>query len=261
MALETLNPRQREAACFGNAPLLIVAGAGTGKTNTLAHRVAHLVLQKVPGERILLLTFTRRAALEMTRRAQRIAGEAVKEVKLPWSGTFHSIANRLIRRHCKRVGLDPSFSVLDRGDAADLMDDAALAREIDAQFDHILVDEYQDTNVLQAEILQRLRPSGEGLTVVGDDAQAIYSFRAATLENIRGFAAQFNAAVVVLEENYRSTQAVLDAANALIGKNLRSRKKNGAKPRYVTVADDAAQAQYVVTQVLAARERGVLLRR
>ena len=345
MALETLNPRQREAACFGNSPLLIIAGAGTGKTNTLAHRVAHLVLQQVPAERILLLTFTRRAALEMTRRAQRIAGEALKEVKLPWSGTFHSIANRLIRRHCKRVGLDPGFSVLDRGDAADLMDfvrherglsraekrfprkdtclaiyshrvntqrslaetlqtlfpwcaewepeltglfrdyaerkladqaldyddlllywhammaDEALAREIDAQFDHILVDEYQDTNVLQAEILQRLRPSGEGLTVVGDDAQAIYSFRAATPENIRGFAAQFNAAVVVLEENYRSTQAVLDAANALIGKNLRSRKKNGAKPRYVTVADDAAQAQYVVTQVLAARERGVLLRR
>ena len=345
MALETLNPRQREAACFGVAPLLIIAGAGTGKTNTLAHRVAHLVLQKVPAERILLLTFTRRAALEMTRRAQRIAGEVVKEVRLPWSGTFHSIANRLIRRHCKRVGLDPSFSVLDRGDAADLMDvvrherglsraekrfprkdtclaiyshrvntqralaetlqalfpwcaeweaeltglfrdyverklanqaldyddlllywhammaDAALAREIDAQFDHILVDEYQDTNVLQAEILQRLRPSGEGLTVVGDDAQAIYSFRAATVGNIRGFPAQFNAAVVALEENYRSTQAVLDAANALIGKNLRSRKKNGAKPRYVTVADDAAQAQYVVTQVLAARERGVLLRR
>src|SRR6266851_3612846 len=334
MALETLNPRQREAACFGVAPLLIFAGAGTGKTNTLAHRVAHLVLQKVPAERILLLTFTRRAALEMTRRAQRIAGEVVKEVRLPWSGTFHSIANRLIRRHCKRVGLDPSFSVLDRGDAADLMDvvrherglsraekrfprkdtclaiyshrvntqralaetlqalfpwcaeweaeltglfrdyverklanqaldyddlllywhammaDAALAREIDAQFDHILVDEYQDTNVLQAEILQWLRPSGEGLTVVGDDAQAIYSFRAATVANIRGFPAQFNAAVVALEENYRSTQAVLDAANALIGKNLRSRKKNGAKPRYVTVADDAAQAQYVVTQVL-----------
>jgi DNA helicase II / ATP-dependent DNA helicase PcrA len=345
MALETLNPRQREAACFGNAPLLIVAGAGTGKTSTLAHRVAHLVLQKVPAERILLLSFTRRAALEMTRRAQRIVGEVVKEVRLPWSGTFHSIANRLIRRHCKRVGLDPSFSVLDRGDAADLMDvvrherglskaekrfprkdtclaiyshrvntqrplaetlqtlfpwcaeweealkelfkhyverklanqaldyddlllywhammaDEGLAREIDAQFDHILVDEYQDTNVLQAEILQRLRPSGEGLTVVGDDAQAIYSFRAATVENIRGFPAQFNAAVVALEENYRSTQAVLDAANALIGKNLRSRKKNGAKPRYVTVADDAAQAQYVVTQVLAARERGVLLRR
>jgi len=345
MALETLNPRQREAACFGNSPLLIIAGAGTGKTNTLAHRVAHLVLQQVPAERILLLTFTRRAALEMTRRAQRIAGEALKEVKLPWSGTFHSIANRLIRRHCKRVGLDPGFSVLDRGDAADLMDfvrherglsraekrfprkdtclaiyshrvntqrslaetlqtlfpwcaewepeltglfrdyaerkladqaldyddlllywhammaDEALAREIDAQFDHILVDEYQDTNVLQAEILQRLRPSGEGLTVVGDDAQAIYSFRAATPENIRGFAAQFDAAVVALEENYRSTQAVLDAANALIAKNLRSRKKNGAKPRYVTLADDASQAQYVVTQVLAARERGVLLRR
>src|SRR3981081_96637 len=114
MALETLNPRQREAACFGVAPLLIIAGAGTGKTNTLAHRVAHLVLQKTPPERILLLTFTRRAALEMTRRAQRILAEAIAEkgsaarvapaVRLPWSGTFHSVANRLIRKNCGRVG-------------------------------------------------------------------------------------------------------------------------------------------------------------
>src|ERR1700704_6021395 len=244
MALETLNPRQREAACFGVAPLLIVAGAGTGKTNTLAHRVAHLVLEKVAPERILLLTFTRRAALEMTRRTQRIVSSLLKKktgipapaIKLPWSGTFHSIANRLIRRNCARVGLDESFSVLDRGDAADLMDlvrhdlgyskvesqskrfprkdtclaiyshkvntqgpladtlrevfpwcaeweeelknifkkyvnkkleaqaldyddlllywhammgDAALAAETSAMFDHILVDEYQDTNMLQ----------------------------------------------------------------------------------------------------------------
>jgi DNA helicase-2/ATP-dependent DNA helicase PcrA len=140
--------------------------------------------------------------------------------------------------------------------------DAALAAEIGEQFDHILVDEYQDTNVLQAEILKGLRPSGVGLTVVGDDAQAIYSFRAATIENIVGFPDQFgNARTVVLEENYRSTQPVLDAANALIGKNLRSRKGKGPKPRYVTVADDEAQAQYVVKQVLEARERGVLLRR
>jgi DNA helicase-2/ATP-dependent DNA helicase PcrA len=140
--------------------------------------------------------------------------------------------------------------------------DAALAAEIGEQFDHILVDEYQDTNALQAEILKGLRPSGVGLTVVGDDAQAIYSFRAATIENIVGFQDQFgNARTVVLEENYRSTQPVLDAANALIGKNLRSRKGKGPKPRYVTVADDEAQAQYVVKQVLEARERGVLLRR
>jgi len=343
-AFDGLNPRQREAACAASAPLLIIAGAGTGKTNTLAHRVAHLVLQGAAPERILLLTFTRRAALEMTRRANRIVAEVKKEVRLPWSGTFHSIANRLIRTYCKRLGLAESFSVLDRGDAADLMDvvrheqglskaerrfprkdtclaiyshrvntqrpladtlalmfpwcaeweeelkklfaeyvnrkignqaldyddlllywhammqDEALAAEIGARFDHVLVDEYQDTNVLQAEILQRLKPSGEGVTVVGDDAQAIYSFRAATIENIRGFQKQFDSSVVPLEENYRSTQQILDAANALIGKSLYSKKKPGAKPRYVTVADDEAQAQYVVTRVLEARERGVLLR-
>jgi ATP-dependent DNA helicase UvrD/PcrA len=339
-----LNARQREAAHAGPAPLLIVAGAGTGKTNTLAHRVAHLVLQGAAPERILLLTFTRRAALEMTRRANRIVAEVKKEVRLPWSGTFHSVANRLIRKYSKRLGLAESFSVLDRGDASDLMDvvrhehglskaerrfprkdtclaiyshrvntqrpladtlalmhpwcaeweselkklfgsyverkignqaldyddlllywhammqDEALAAEIGARFDHVLVDEYQDTNVLQAEILHRLKPSGEGVTVVGDDAQAIYSFRAATIENIRGFQKQFNSSVVPLEENYRSTQQILDAANALIGKNLYSKKKLGAKPRYVTVADDEGQAQYVVTRVLEARERGVLLR-
>jgi DNA helicase-2/ATP-dependent DNA helicase PcrA len=347
-AFEKLNPRQREAACAGSAPLLIVAGAGTGKTNTLAHRVAHLVLQGSSPEKILLLTFTRRAALEMTRRASRIVAEVRKDVRLPWSGTFHSIANRLIRKHCKRLGLAESFSVLDRGDASDLMDvvrhdrglgkvemqasskrfprkdtclaiyshrvntqrplaetlallfpwcaeweaelnqlfgsyvdrklknqsldyddlllywhammqDEGLAAEIGARFDHVLVDEYQDTNVLQAEILQRLKPSGEGVTVVGDEAQAIYSFRAATVENIRNFQNQ-GRTTVSLEENYRSTQQILDAANALIGKSLYSKTKLGAKPRYVTVADDEGQAHYVVTRVLEARERGVLLR-
>jgi len=339
-ALDTLNPAQRAAARYGAraadqafraGPLLIVAGAGTGKTNTLAHRVAHLVQEGVSPQRILLLTFTRRAALEMTRRAQRIVGEVREEVKLPWSGTFHSIANRLIRRYAARVGLDANFSVLDRGDAADLMDvvrherglsraerrfprkdtclaiyshrvntqrplsetlanvfpwcaeweeeltglyrayvekklanqaldyddlllywhamaaDAELAREIGAQFDQILVDEYQDTNLLQAEILRALRPSGEGLTVVGDDAQSIYSFRAATVENILGFPAQYAppAAVVTLEENYRSTQGILDAANALIAggerqyrKTLQAKRGAGASPRYVTVLDD-----------------------
>jgi DNA helicase-2/ATP-dependent DNA helicase PcrA len=344
-AFDKLNPRQREAATHGSGALLILAGAGTGKTNTLAHRVAHLILEGASPERLLLLTFTRRAALEMTRRAQRIVGEVMKEVKLPWSGTFHSIANRLIRRHCRAVGLAESFSVLDRGDAADLMDlvrherglskaekrfprkdtclaiyshrvntqrplahtlqeqfpwcaeweaelsglfkayverklshqaldyddlllywhammaERALAEEIAARFDHVLVDEYQDTNVLQAEILKGLRPSGAGLTVVGDDAQAIYSFRAATVENIRQYAQQFGAVTISLEENYRSTQPVLDVANALMGKTLRSGKAGGPRPRYVTVADDEAQAGYVVRQVLEARERGVLLRR
>ena len=361
--LDTLNPAQRAAAGYGEraagkafraGPLLIVAGAGTGKTNTLAHRVAHLVQAGVNPQRILLLTFTRRAAAEMTRRAQRIVGEACAEVKLPWSGTFHSIANRLIRRYAARVGLDANFSVLDRGDAADLLDlvrhergltraekrfprkdtclaiyshrvntqrplaetleqvfpwcaeweeeltglyrdyvekklahqaldyddlllywhamaaDAELARDIGALFDQILVDEYQDTNLLQAGILRALRPSGEGLTVVGDDAQSIYSFRAATVENILGFPAQYAppAQVVTLEENYRSTQGILDAANALIAggarqyrKTLTAKRGAGGQPRYVTVLDDLAQAEYVVTRVLETRERGVPLKR
>ncbi|MGQ0563214.1 MAG: ATP-dependent helicase [Gemmatimonadota bacterium] len=353
-AFDKLNERQREAAAFGAGPLLIIAGAGTGKTNTLAHRVAHLVLEGVSPQRILLLTFTRRAALEMTRRAQRIVGEVLRDVRLPWSGTFHSVANRLIRKHAARLGLDAGFSVLDRGDAADLIDvvryeleysktekrfprkdtclaiyshrvntlaalkhtldsvfpwcaqweeeltrlfrayvdrklashaldyddlllywdaimaDRALASEIRALFDHVLVDEYQDTNVLQARILKALRPDGAGVTVVGDDAQAIYSFRAASVENILGFPAQYApaASVVTLEQNYRSTQGVLDAANVLIAegtrqyrKTLQARRGQGRPPRYATVPDDQGQASYVVSHVLDARERGMLLKR
>ena len=279
-------------------------------------------------------------------------------VRIPWSGTFHSIANRLIRRHAAAVGLDTSFSVLDRGDAADLMDvlrhelgfskaekrfprkdtclaiyshrvntqrplaetldglfpwcaeweaqltqlyrayvekklanqaldyddlllywhammsDDRLAADISSQFDHILVDEYQDTNVLQAEILKRLRQHGDGVTVVGDDAQAIYSFRAATVDNILGFPDQYRpdngrpASVITLEDNYRSTQAVLDAANALMAegarqyrKVLRTTKGAGHPPCYVTVADDQAQAEYVVARILDTRESGVPLKR
>jgi ATP-dependent DNA helicase UvrD/PcrA len=353
-AFEKLNERQREAVTHDAGPLLIIAGAGTGKTNTLAHRVAHLVLQGASPQRILLLTFTRRAALEMTRRARRIVGEVLADVRLPWSGTFHSVANRLLRKHCGRLGLDASFSVLDRGDAADLIDiarhelgysktekrfprkdtclaiyshrvntgaplretldsvfpwcaqweeeltrlfrnyverklsshaldyddlllywdaimaDASLAGEIGGLFDHILVDEYQDTNALQARILRALRPDGGGVTVVGDDAQAIYSFRAATVENILEFPSQYApaAAVIALERNYRSTQRVLDAANALIAggtrqyrKTLQAARGTGEQPRYVTVLDDQGQAHYVVTRVLEARERGVPLMR
>jgi len=181
----------------------------------------------------------------------------------PWCAQWEDALNGLFKDYVERKLANQA---LDYDDLLlywhAMMSDAALAGEIGGQFDHVLVDEYQDTNLLQAEILRRLRPSGEGLTVVGDEAQAIYSFRAATVENILGFAQQFgNARSVTLEENYRSTQPVLDAANALIGKNLRSRKGGGPKPRYVTVADDQAQAQYVAKQVLEARERGVLLRR
>jgi DNA helicase-2/ATP-dependent DNA helicase PcrA len=344
--------------------MLVIAGAGTGKTSTLAHRVAHLLLNGVAPERLLLLTFTRRAAQEMTRRAQRVVAETLAKsrggasthaaLRLPWSGTFHAIGNRLIRQHAVRLGLDPAFSVLDRADSADLMDmvrhrlglsktekrfprkdtclgiyshrvntqrplrhtletaypwcldweeqlgalyrayveeklaqqaldyddlllywqvmvrDASLAAEIGRQFDHVLVDEYQDTNALQAEILLRLKPTGSGVTVVGDDAQAIYSFRGATVENILDFPERFSppAHVVMLEENYRSTQAVLDVANALMAegsrqyrKFLRSTRGSGARPRYVIVQDDQAQAAYVVERVLECRERGIELRR
>jgi DNA helicase-2/ATP-dependent DNA helicase PcrA len=370
----SLNPAQRTAALHGvvdggrvtAGPLLIIAGAGTGKTSTLAHRVAHLLLAGVPPERMLLLTFTRRAALEMTRRAQGVIAQALAaragtasqrspaSLRLPWSGTFHSIGNRLIREYAPRLGLDPGFSVLDRGDAADLMDvvrhrlgysqttkrfprkdtclgiyshrvntqqplrhtletvypwcldweeqltqlcrayvetkleqqvldyddlllywhamaaDAELANEIGARFDHVLVDEYQDTNLVQAEILLRMKPDGAGVTVVGDDAQAIYSFRAASVDNILGFPGCFTppAGIVTLEENYRSTQPVLDAANALMAeggrqyrKHLHSVRGAGALPQYVTVLDEQAQAAFVADGVLEARERGVELRR
>jgi DNA helicase-2/ATP-dependent DNA helicase PcrA len=371
--VERLNARQQEAAEFGSGPLLIVAGAGTGKTNTLAHRVAHLVITGAKPQRILLLTFTRRAAQEMIRRTQRIVGQALaglttaadatagqrsREIRLPWSGTFHSVANRLIRQRASAVGLDPNFSVLDRGDSTDLLDvlrhqlgfskrdkrfprkdtclaiyshrvntrrplretldsvfpwcaeweadltklyrayvdrklenqvldyddllvywhammsDERLATAIGGQFDHVLVDEYQDTNVLQAEILKRLRRDGEGVTVVGDDAQSIYSFRAATVDNILRFPDQYvgdrgaAASVITLEENYRSTQGVLDAANALIAegtrqyrKVLRTTRGAGRRPSYIDVADDQAQAEYVAERVLEVRETGVPLHR
>ena len=346
---------------FGSGPLLIIAGAGTGKTATLAHRVAHLLLAGVDPTRLLLLTFSRRAAAEMTRRAERIVATALAErhggtlpaVRLPWAGTFHSVASRILRRQAHDIGLDPGFSIIDRGDAADLIDvlrhelglsaqarrfprkdtclaiyshrvntlwplkrtleehwpwcvefepelmalmrayvlrkqaenlldyddlllywhgllkDPALAGEQGALFDHVLVDEYQDTNTLQAEIVLAMKPHGEGITVVGDDAQSIYSFRAATVDNILGFPQRFvpPATVIALEENYRSTQGVLDSANALIGeasrqyrKQLTARRGAGSRPCLVTVADDRAQADYVVAGVLAAREAGVALR-
>ena len=368
--LAVLNQAQRAAASHGErgtddrfsaGPLLVIAGAGTGKTMTLAHRVAHLIVEGVDPNRILLLTFTRRAAQEMTRRAEAIVRRTLRQEGrsttaaglLDWSGTFHSIANRLLRRYARNLGIDPGFSVLDRGDAADLMDvvrhelglsaksrrfpkkdtclaiysrcvnarqsladclqqswpwcldwqqdltalyrgyveqkqkiesldyddlllywsylveDDAFAAEIGAGFDHVLVDEYQDTNLLQADILNAIRPDGCGVTVVGDDAQSIYSFRAAEVRNILDFPGRFQPAarVISLEQNYRSTQPILDSANCLIGdgeeqfeKNLVSSRTGGAKPRYVTVEDGDAEAEFVVDEVLARREEGLALK-
>ncbi|HEY7375182.1 MAG TPA: ATP-dependent helicase [Polyangia bacterium] len=355
-----LNPAQQRAADADDRPLLIVAGAGTGKTQTLAHRVAALIARGADPRRILLLTFSRRAAQEMTRRAMRIAGArrgggGVSDAALPWAGTFHAVANRLLRQHAPELGLDPGFTLLDREDAADLLDrlrhegglartdrrfprkgtclaiysavvntqealrdclrarfpwcleweeplralyaayvdakgaravldyddlllywfhlmsDAGAAARIGARFDHVLVDEYQDTNALQAEILRAMKPDGRGVTVVGDDAQAIYSFRAARVDNILAFPAQYDppAAIVTIEENYRSTAPILDAANAVMAlapagerheKNLRATRPGGTRPALATVADELAQVGYVVERILERREAGVPLR-
>jgi DNA helicase-2/ATP-dependent DNA helicase PcrA len=362
--LAQLNPAQRLAVEHGMgrdevAPLLVIAGAGSGKTNTLAHRVAHLVAQGADPGTILLLTFSRRAAEEMARRAERIARQLatirpqLAGVKLSWTGTFHSIGARLLREYAGRIGLDPGFTIHDRGDSADLMNlvrhelrlsdkakrfplkntclaiysatvntllpledvlqgrfpwcaeweddlkqlfltyveakqkqhvldyddlllywaqmagEPALAQEIGSRFDHILVDEYQDTNALQASILLALKPGGRGLTVVGDDAQSIYAFRGATVRNILDFPAHFTppAKIVTLEQNYRSTQPILAAANGVIGlaterysKELWSNKTSGERPQLVTVRDETDQAAFVVEDVLARREIGIRLR-
>jgi DNA helicase-2/ATP-dependent DNA helicase PcrA len=362
-----LNAEQRAAARHGldgtegsnGGPLLIIAGAGTGKTNTLAHRVACLVESGVDPRTILLLTFSRRAAVEMARRVEGIVaglGERWARVAhsvLPWAGTFHGIGARLLREYAERCGMDPAFTILDREDAADLMNlvrtelrlhesaerfplkgtclaiysaavntekpldrvladdfpwccawerelrglfaayveakqrqgvldyddllaywaqlmaEPLLAADVRCRFAHVLVDEYQDTNRLQATILLALKPDGRGLTAVGDDAQAIYAFRGATVRNILDYPAQFTppARIVTLARNYRSTQPILDAANAVIGlaaerftKDLWSERVSLEKPRIVTVADEAAQARYVVEQVLERREAAIALK-
>jgi DNA helicase II / ATP-dependent DNA helicase PcrA len=363
--LDTLNTEQRRAVEHGvagrganiAAPLLVIAGAGNGKTNTLAHRVAHLIVNGANPGRVLLLTFSRRAAAEMTRRVERIAAAALGETgrggrnPIRWSGTFHAIGARILRMHAASVGLDPAFTIHDREDSADLMNlvrhelgyseqarrfplnatclaiysravnateplEAALkhfpwcaewkdeltrlfasyveakqaqgvldyddlllywgelmrvpelAVEVAALFDHVLVDEYQDTNALQAAILGGLKPDGAGLTVVGDDAQAIYGFRAATVRNILDFPRRFDppATIVRLEQNYRSTQPILTASNAVIGlareqftKNLRSSRGDGERPALVSVADDTGQVGLIVEAVLANRECGMAL--
>jgi DNA helicase-2/ATP-dependent DNA helicase PcrA len=316
-----------------------------------------------PG-RILMLTFTRRAATEMRRRAYEIAKKALNEAlggvsqsitqRLSWAGTFHSVGSRLLRHYARHLKLDPQFSVIDRGDAADLLDslrqdlglaakeqrfprketclqiysyrvntqkslkdtleqqypwcaqweadltrlyrayveqkqhlslldyddlllywhvmmsEPRLAQHVGAHFDHILVDEYQDTNKLQAEILHAMRPDGSGLAVVGDDAQAIYSFRAAAVENILGFPDRFTprAEVVTLAQNYRSTQEVLDVANSLMAdaprqyrKHLLSIRGKGVRARIVTVDELQTQAEYVCNEILKRRESNVPLKR
>ena len=367
--LEKLNPQQRRAVEHGGlplgdaGPLLIIAGAGSGKTATLAHRVAYLVEHGADPRRIMLLTFSRRAAAEMTRRVDRILADfmrgsgggtagALADV-LAWAGTFHAIGARLLREYAETIGLAPGFTIHDREDSADLMNlvrhdlgfsktekrfpakgtclaiysravngelpldevlgsyfpwcatwqdelralfahyvegkqrqqvldyddlllywahmmqEPAIAAEVAERFDHVLVDEYQDTNRLQATVLLALRPSGRGLTVVGDDAQSIYSFRAATVRNILDFPGHFSprADIITLEQNYRSTQPILAAANAVIEladerftKNLWSERKSAERPQIVSVRDEFDQALYVVERILENREQGLALK-
>lgn len=369
--LQSLNPQQRQAVTHGSSPLLIVAGAGTGKTTTLAHRVAWQIVSGVEPERILLLTFSRRASTEMLRRVEGILRD-IKPESLPdpttiqrasirqiKGGTFHAVATALLRRHGQLIGLYPDFTILDRGDSEDLMNMArgrlnlpaapkgkknskkrfplkgtcldiysrcvntqmrldgvllkwfpwclphkdllanlftmyaefkeqqrvldfddlllfwhALLQDengqavVRQQFDRVLVDEYQDTNVLQADILKSLVPDGVGLTAVGDDAQSIYSFRAATVRNILDFPDEFpKTHVVPLEQNYRSVQSILSVTNSVIGeakerhrKELWTDRGEGSKPILATCGDEDAQSDFIVDTVLEQREQGVPLK-
>ena len=370
--LETLTGPQRRAVTYGeplpdkgfrSGPLLIVAGAGTGKTATLAHRIAHLVIHGVDPARILLLTLTRRAASEMRRSAHDIVKKALNEPlgglsqtisqRLSWGGTFCSIASRLLRHYARHLKLDPHFSVIDRADAAELMEsvrvelklggqearfpgkdiclqiyscrvntqkslqeileqrfpsyaqweseltklcrayverkqrasildpddlllywhammaEERLARHLGGHFDHVLVDDFQDAGILQVQILLALKPDGAGLTVASDDTQAIHPYRAASVDNVLGFADRFQprAEVVTLAQNHRSTQEILDVANALLAeaprelrKHLLSMRGQGTRPRCVTVDDAQAQAEYLCTEIARRRETGASLR-
>jgi DNA helicase-2/ATP-dependent DNA helicase PcrA len=345
---DDLNPEQDAAARHGEGPLLVIAGAGTGKTRTLVHRVAHLVARGVPPERILLLTFTRHAAQEMLRRTARLVGAAGARVH---GGTFHGTAHRLLRAYGPSAGVGRDFGIMDQADAEDLIgiaraalgygqrrsrfpkketlhavyschvntetpvddilrdeypqfveyhddfgrvfadyvtrkaernlvdyDDlllfwagmlahVALGARIAGLYDHVLVDEYQDTNVLQARILRGMCTAHRNITVVGDDAQSIYAFRGANFRNILDFPHQFpGTTVVTLERNYRSTQPILDVTNLLISraperftKNLRATRGGGERPWLVSAKDESAQTRFVVDRVLELHEAGTAL--
>ena len=362
--LANLNSEQRRAveypgAADGCPPLLIIAGAGSGKTNTLAHRVAHLLVNGADPRRMMLLTFSRRAATEMQKRVGRISSDVMGQSGrtlsggLSWSGTFHAVGARLLREYALDVGLDREFTIHDREDSADLLNlvrhdlgfskterrfpmkgtclsiysrsvnaqtelgeilgahfswcaeweaelrqlfaayveakqrqnvldyddlllywaqmmmEGSIAEDLSDRFDHIFVDEYQDTNLLQSSILLALKPTGSGLTVVGDDAQSIYSFRAATVRNILDFPGQFSPAaeIITLDRNYRSTRPILEAANAVIDlaserftKNLWSDRVSAERPQLVNVADDFTQSTYIVERILEYRESGMTLK-
>ena len=346
-----LNPQQREAVLHGDGPLLVIAGAGTGKTRTLIYRVARLVETGVPPASILLLTFTRRAAEEMLRRASLLLDRRCEKVA---GGTFHAFANTLLRRHAGAIGFGGNFTILDRADSEDLIgflrqeihvahktvrfprketladlysravnrgEDVATAAERDTPhflyclddilrihrlyeaakrernlmdyddllvhlatllrehegirravseaYRHILVDEYQDTNRIQAEILRLLAATHDNVMTVGDDSQSIYSFRGARFRNILDFPSDFpGAKVVYLEENYRSVQPILDVTNEIIGraaekfpKRLFTARGGGEKPSILSAPNERVQSFFVADRILELHEdHGIPLR-
>jgi len=345
-----LNDAQYEAATTLHGPLLVVAGAGSGKTRTLVFRVARLVESGVDPQSILLLTFTRRAALEMLRRAESLLADGALEAVT--GGTFHSFANTVLRRYGRMFGWPERFSILDRGDAEDtinlvrarlgldrterrfprkqtlatifstaanrnlrvaelverehlhLIDDVEdilgcqaayegykreralldyddllihlrdrlqqhdeFRERLRSVYRHVMVDEYQDTNHLQADIVAALGAPDGNVMAVGDDAQSIYGFRGADFRNILEFPQRFpGARLVTLEENYRSSQAILDVTNAVIGqakerfaKTLFTRRSGGARPQLVPAPDERWQSLFVRQRLLELHEEGVPL--
>ena len=346
---DLLNPAQLDAVTHRDGPLLVVAGAGSGKTRTLIYRVARLIESGVPPGAILLLTFTRRAAQEMLRRAEQLVGDRAGAVA---GGTFHSFANNVLRRMGAPMGLKPNFTILDRSDMEDVVnlirtrmglasrerrfpkkstiaEAISMARnkrrpleeEIELDFPHlgehqtellelakkyesykrerglldyddllyrlaelleqhenvrrrisetyryIMIDEYQDTNLIQADLVRLLASTHSNVMAVGDDAQSIYSFRGANFRNIMDFPTIFpGARIVKLEENYRSLQGILDVANDLISragekytKALFTRREGGFRPVLVRAQDEHMQSRFVAQRILELREEGVEL--
>jgi DNA helicase-2/ATP-dependent DNA helicase PcrA len=344
-----LNDAQYQAATTVEGPLLIIAGAGTGKTRTLVYRVAHLIDIGVDPRSILLLTFTRRAAEEMLRRASLLIDNRCDQVA---GGTFHSFANLVLREFGRRIDLSPSFTIMDRPDSEDaiqllrtemglnykdrrfprkqtvaeifsmsLNKQTAIADLLEREYPHlcdslddllqlyeryadykrtkalldyddlltklrdlladhenvrqrlsnlyqfIMVDEYQDTNQLQAQIIRLLAATHSNVAVVGDDAQSIYSFRGANFRNIMDFPQAFpGTRVIKLEENYRSTQPILSLTNQIIqrareryDKRLFTRKRDGELPVLVQAESEQIQSRFVCQKILELREEGVPL--
>jgi DNA helicase-2/ATP-dependent DNA helicase PcrA len=346
---ELLNPAQLEAVTTTEGPVLVIAGAGSGKTRTLVFRVARLVEMGVDPRSILLLTFTRKASAEMLRRASSLLDGRCDDVA---GGTFHSFANIVLRRHAKALGVDGGFTILDRGDNEDVInlvrarlgfdkkekrfprkqtiaamfsmaankslslaellessyghladhaDDLEALRvayeeykserhlldyddllltlhrlletqeavrdQLSRQYRYIMVDEYQDTNPLQASIVRLLASQHDNVMAVGDDAQSIYAFRGASFRNIMDFPELFPGAhIVTLEENYRSTQPILDVTNLIIArarerysKSLFTRKDSGEAPLLIAADSENFQSRFVCQRILELREEGVPL--